>query len=103
MKSDSRIFRHYILILSDHWSRKDRYALPLTLISDVVYRLFFLQSAVDKVIERMDEYFLSKEEWDTIVELGVGDKKDDLILKKIPTATKTAFTKKCIFFRSWHP
>ncbi|KAF9071137.1 replication factor RFC1 C terminal domain-containing protein [Rhodocollybia butyracea] len=58
-------------------------------------------SAVDKIIERMDEYFLSKEEWDTIVELGVGDKKDELILKKIPAATKTAFTKK--YNSSDHP
>ena len=25
----------------------------------------------------MDEYFLSEEDWDTIVELGVGDDKDE--------------------------
>ena len=42
----------------------------------------------------MDEYFLTKEDWDTIVELGLGDHKDELILKKIPTATKTSFTRK---------
>lgn len=42
----------------------------------------------------MDEYFLSKDEWDTLVELGVGSHKDELILKKVPTATKTSFTKK---------
>jgi len=42
----------------------------------------------------MDEYYLSKEDWDTIVELGVDDRKDDVILKKIPTATKTALTRK---------
>ena len=40
----------------------------------------------------MDEYYLSKEDWDTIVKLGVGDHKDDLVLKKITPATKTAFT-----------
>ncbi|ESK94658.1 purine nucleotide binding protein [Moniliophthora roreri MCA 2997] len=51
-------------------------------------------SAVDEVIQHMDEYYLSREDWDTIVELGVGDKKDDLILKKIPPAVKTAFTRK---------
>jgi replication factor C subunit 1 len=52
----------------------------------------------------MDEYYLTKEDWDTIVELGLDDKKDDLVLKKISTATKTTLTKKCvrmsaIFFR----
>ena len=55
---------------------------------------FTLQGAVDEVIERMDEYFLSREDWDTVVELGVDDHRDDHILKKIPTATKTAFTRK---------
>ncbi|KAF9040693.1 purine nucleotide binding protein [Panaeolus papilionaceus] len=51
-------------------------------------------SAVDDVIGRMDDYYISKEDWDTIIELGVDDKKDDLVLKKIPAATKTALTKK---------
>ncbi|KAF9494490.1 DNA replication factor C, large subunit [Pleurotus eryngii] len=51
-------------------------------------------AAVDKVIERMDEYYLSKEDWDTVVELGVDQNKDELVLKRIPAATKTAFTRK---------
>ncbi|KAF8838200.1 DNA replication factor C, large subunit [Paxillus ammoniavirescens] len=51
-------------------------------------------SAVDQVIERMDEYYLSREDWDTIVELGVDQNKDDIVLKKISAATKTSFTKK---------
>ncbi|KAF8518902.1 replication factor RFC1 C terminal domain-containing protein [Gautieria morchelliformis] len=51
-------------------------------------------SVVDEVIECMDGYYLSKDEWDTVVELGVGDSKDDKILKKISSATKAAFTKK---------
>jgi replication factor C subunit 1 len=42
----------------------------------------------------MDEYFLSREDWDTVVELGVDQNKDDLILKKISAATKTSLTKK---------
>lgn len=49
---------------------------------------------MEEVIERMDEYYLSKEDWDTIVELGVDDRKDDLVLKKISTAVKTALTRK---------
>jgi replication factor C subunit 1 len=42
----------------------------------------------------MDEYYLGREEWDSLVELGVGDRVDSQVLKKISTATKTAFTKK---------
>ncbi|KAJ7047940.1 replication factor RFC1 C terminal domain-containing protein [Mycena alexandri] len=58
-------------------------------------------SAVEEVIERMDEYYLTKEDWDAIVELGVDDKKDDFVLKKISTATKTNLTKK--YNASEHP
>ncbi|KAF5363955.1 hypothetical protein D9756_001043 [Leucocoprinus leucothites] len=54
-------------------------------------------SAVDEVIERMDEYYLSKEDWDTIVELGVGDHKE----VKISAATKSSFTRK--YNASEHP
>jgi replication factor C subunit 1 len=42
----------------------------------------------------MDEYYLSKDDWDTIVEIGVGDFSQDVVMKKIPTAAKTALTKK---------
>ncbi|KAF8624173.1 hypothetical protein AX15_006010 [Amanita polypyramis BW_CC] len=58
-------------------------------------------SAVDEVIVRMDEYYLSKDDWDTIVELGVGDRKDEFVLKKISSATKSAFTRK--YNSSEHP
>jgi replication factor C subunit 1 len=46
----------------------------------------------------MDDYYISKEDWDTIIELGVDEKKDDTVLKKISTATKTALTKKYVNF-----
>ena len=55
------------------------------------------QSAVDEVIEFMDEYYLSKEDWDTVIELGIGDYKDDTISKKIATATKTSLTRKYVW------
>jgi replication factor C subunit 1 len=45
----------------------------------------------------MDEYYLSRDDWDTIVELGVDGNKSDLILKKISPATKTTLTKKCLY------
>jgi replication factor C subunit 1 len=41
----------------------------------------------------MDEYYLGKEDWDAFVELGVDTMRDDLILKKIPSAAKSAFTR----------
>jgi hypothetical protein len=49
----------------------------------------------------MDDYYISKEDWDTIIELGVDEKKDDTVLKKISTATKTALTKKCVNFNMY--
>lgn len=52
------------------------------------------QSAVDDVIGCMDDYYISREDWDTIVELGLGEQKDEVVLKKIATATKTALTRK---------
>lgn len=57
-----------------------------------------LQNAVSEVIERMDEYYLSKEDWDTILELGVDDKRDQIVAKDMSTATKTALTRKWVFF-----
>ncbi|KAJ7094053.1 replication factor RFC1 C terminal domain-containing protein [Mycena belliarum] len=58
-------------------------------------------SAVQEVIEKMDEYYLTKEDWDAIVELGVDDRKDVAVLKKISAATKTALTRK--YNSSSHP
>ncbi len=49
----------------------------------------------------MDEYYLNKEDWDSVVELGVDTNKDDIILKKIPASVKTAFTRK--YNASEHP
>ncbi|KAJ6516502.1 replication factor RFC1 C terminal domain-containing protein [Mycena sanguinolenta] len=58
-------------------------------------------SAVEEVIKNMDEYYLTKEDWDTIVELGVDDYKDEHVLKKISSTTKTNLTKK--YNASEHP
>jgi replication factor C subunit 1 len=44
----------------------------------------------------MDDYYLSKDEWDTLVELGLGPNKDDETLKKISSATKSTFTRKYV-------
>lgn len=57
--------------------------------------------AIEDVINEMDEYYLSKDEWDAIVEMGIGENSGDPLLKKIPAATKSAFTRK--YNTSDHP
>lgn len=50
--------------------------------------------ATINIIRLMDEYYLSKEDWDSIMEFLIGNDKTDLILKKIPTTVKSGFTRK---------
>lgn len=45
----------------------------------------------------MDEYYLTKEDWETVVELGVGARNGDDVMKKIPSAVKSSFTRKWVF------
>lgn len=45
----------------------------------------------------MDEYFLSREDLDTIREVGVGDRRSAVVSKEITKATETAMTKKYVF------
>jgi len=49
---------------------------------------------IPKVISTMDDYYLTKEDWDTIMDFMIGPEKTDVLLKKIPTAVKSAFTRK---------
>lgn len=51
-------------------------------------------SGIDETIDIMDYYYLTKEDWDGIVDFGVGNNKGEAILKKIPTKLKTSFTRK---------
>lgn len=48
---------------------------------------------MEEIVSCMDDYYLGKEDWDAFVELGVDQMKDDLIMKKIPTAVKSSFTR----------
>ncbi|GAA5961864.1 hypothetical protein JCM21900_006467 [Sporobolomyces salmonicolor] len=58
--------------------------------------------AIPQVMELMDDYYLTKDDWDAIVELGIGEGfTQDEVLKLIPTATKGAFTRK--YNSSDHP
>jgi replication factor C subunit 1 len=51
---------------------------------------------VDQIIALMDEYYLTKEEWDNLVEIMAIGKSAEEILKQIPSATKSAFTRKSV-------
>lgn len=49
------------------------------------------KEAVPEIIELMDSYFLTKDDWDAILELGVG--KADMENMKIETQAKSTFTR----------
>lgn len=51
-------------------------------------------TAVDQVVATMDDYYLTKEDWDAILEMGIGpDTNGEALLKKIPSTVKSAFTR----------
>lgn len=56
---------------------------------------------IAEVIELMDKYYLTKEDWDTIMEFMIGPEKTDIILKKIPATVKSGFTR--IYNKTTHP
>ncbi|KAL7266953.1 DNA replication factor C complex subunit Rfc1 [Rhizina undulata] len=57
------------------------------------------KEAIPEVIDTMDSYFLTREDWDAIVELGVGPMADGTF--NIATQVKTAFTKQ--YNQASHP
>ncbi|SCV03207.1 LAMI_0H06304g1_1 [Lachancea mirantina] len=56
---------------------------------------------ISGVIELMDDYYLSKEDWDSVMDFMIGSDKTDMIIKKIPTAVKSGFTRS--YNASTHP
>ncbi|KAG8693390.1 hypothetical protein FRC09_010544 [Ceratobasidium sp. 395] len=57
--------------------------------------------SIPDIIETMDSYYLSKDDWDSVVELGLGVNNGDEIMKKVPGPVKAAFTRK--YNSSDHP
>lgn len=51
-------------------------------------------AGVEDIIEFMDEYYLTTEDRDTILELGMGENDFEALGKSIPPATKAGFTRK---------
>lgn len=52
------------------------------------------EEGIPGVIDTMDTYFMTREDWDTMFDFGVGDNKGEIIVKKIPTKVKSAFTRR---------
>jgi replication factor C subunit 1 len=57
------------------------------------------KDSVEEVIDLMDSYFLTREDWESIIELGLGPMRDEIV--KIETQTKSAFTR--IYNQRSHP
>lgn len=52
------------------------------------------EDGIEEVMDIMDYYYLTKEDWESLIDFGVGPAKGELLLKKIPAKVKTTFTRK---------
>lgn len=57
------------------------------------------KDSVDEVIDFMDAYFLTREDWDALLELGLGPMDESTV--KLDTQTKAAFTR--VYNQRSHP
>ncbi|OOF99589.1 hypothetical protein ASPCADRAFT_160576 [Aspergillus carbonarius ITEM 5010] len=73
----------------------------MPLLWDRVVRRLMVEGkdSVDDVIDFMDSYFLTREDWDALVELGLGPMDESNV--KLQTQTKAAFTR--IYNQRSHP
>lgn len=82
----------------------DRHEIRQQYLPTLWYRLIKVleqrgKDGVEDVIELMDSYFLTKDDWDAILELGVGPMSMESI--KLETQTKASFTR--IYNQQSHP
>lgn len=59
------------------------------------------EEGIEEVVKYMDNYYITKEDWDNLIDFGVGNNKGANILSQIPTKVKSAFTRK--YNGSSHP
>lgn len=52
------------------------------------------EEGIARVVEYMDNYYITKEDWDNVIDFGVGSNKGANILAQIPSKVKGAFTRK---------
>jgi len=50
--------------------------------------------AIPEMIELMDEYFLTKDDFDSIIEISLGPNDGEALMKQVTANAKTAFTRK---------
>jgi len=50
--------------------------------------------AIDDIIAFMDEYYLTREDFDSIIEISMGHNNGEALMKEVPANVKTAFTRK---------
>lgn len=101
---NSKSSKYYRLLQEIHYHTRlststDKIGLRLDYLSTFRKRLLdpFLKQGADaipSVIEVMDDYYLTKEDWDSIMEFFVGPDVTATAIKKIPAAVKSGFTRK---------
>ncbi|CAI4036511.1 hypothetical protein SMKI_15G3580 [Saccharomyces mikatae IFO 1815] len=101
---NSKSGKYYRLLQEVHYHTRlgtstDKIGLRLDYLPTFKKRLLdpFLKQGADaipSVIEVMDDYYLTKEDWDSIMELFVGPDMTVAAIKKIPAAVKSGFTRK---------
>ena len=50
--------------------------------------------AVEEIIKLMDEYYLTKEDFDSIIEISLGPNNGEALMKDVQPNAKAAFTRK---------
>ena len=59
--------------------------------------------AIESTIALMDQYYITKDDWDAMLELSLGPWSQEVVMKKIPTNVKTAFTRTYNKTNHMHP
>lgn len=57
--------------------------------------------SIPQIIEVMDEYFLTKDDYDSLLDLGIGENDKDQVEGRIASATKSSFTRQ--YNKGSHP
>ena len=52
------------------------------------------EAGIEEVMDNMDYYYITKEDWDNLIDFGVGPNKGANILAQIPSNVKGAFTRR---------
>jgi len=56
--------------------------------------------AIDGMIELMDEYYLTREDFDSIIDISLGPNNGEELMKGVSTNAKAAFTRRYVLLLS---